>query len=432
MSHSQDQHACDEFNQLSRRGFLATSASAAALAATAPAWLPRVSVASSYNSSVRDVVISIYLRGGIDGMSALVPWGDAAYYAARPTLNVPRPDSTAAQKAIDLNGFFGMHPAMASLQTAYNNQHLLFLHAAGSTDTTRSHFDAQRSMEVGKTGDATINTGWLGRHLLSSAPTDPSALLRAVGISTGLQKTLNGGPLTLPIPNLDAFGLTGTSSSIASRSSALDSLYRPTPDPLKTVAYNTIQTINLLNTINFSGYQGGGGAVYPNTSTGIALKSTAALIKANVGVEAIAIDVSSWDHHNAEGVLSGTFNNMLTDLANCLAAFHADMFASATNPSFVLVAMSEFGRRLAENASAGTDHGYANMMMVMGNCVNGGRVIANWPGLDAAHLFQGRDLNVTIDYRDVLWEIIQNRLGNPDLPFIFPGYTPTTRGVLRC
>lgn len=435
MSHNHDSHACDEFNQLSRRNFLANSATSAAAAAvmmSAPAWLPRVSMASSYNSSVRDVAISMYLRGGIDGLSVLVPWGDPAYYAARPTLNVPRPDSTATQKAIDLNGFFGIHPSMQPLMTAYNNQHLLFMHATGSTDTTRSHFDAQRSMETGQTGDPTAVSGWLGRHILSSDPMTPGSLLRAVGISTGLQKTLQGGPLTLPIPNLDSFGLTGTGSTVAARSAAFNSIYQGTADPLKTVAYNTLQTINLLNTINFAGYVPGGGAVYPNTSLGVALKSTAALIKANVGVEAIAIDVSSWDHHNAQGVLTGTFNSMLTDLTNCLAAFYADMMSNAANPTFTLVAMSEFGRRLAENGSAGCDHGYGNMMMLMGNCINGGRVIANWPGLSQGQLFQQKDLMVTIDYRDVLAEIVQNRLGNPDLAYVFPSYTPIIRNVTRC
>ncbi len=435
MSHNQDSHACDEFNRLSRRNFLATSATSAAAAAvlaSAPAWLPRVAVAKNYNSSVRDVMISLYLRGGIDGLSVLVPWGDAAYYAARPNINVPRPDSGAPLKAINLNGFFGIHPAMAPLMNAYNNQHLLFMHATGSTDTTRSHFDAQRSMETGKTGDPSALTGWLGRHILSTAPMNANALLRAVGISTGLQKTLQGGPLTLPIPNLDGFGLGGTGSTNAARADALESIYLGTTDPLKTVAYNTLQTIDLLNTINFAGYAPGGGAVYPTSALGTALKSTAALIKANVGVEAIAIDVASWDHHNAQGVLNGTFNTMLTDLTNCLAAFYADMMAVVTNPTFTLVAMSEFGRRLAENGSAGCDHGYANVMMLMGNCINGGQVIANWPGLSQGQLFQGQDLMVTIDYRDVLAEIVQTRLGNPDLSYVFPSYTPITRNVTRC
>lgn len=427
---AQDPHSCQEFKRLSRRSFLGTTATAAAIAAV-PAWLPRVAMARSYNSAVRDVFVSLYLRGGIDGMSVVVPWGDASYYAARPTLNVPRPDSTASRKAIGLSGIFGLHPAMAPLMNAYNNQHLLFVHAVGSTDSTRSHFEAQRSMETARIGDQTAVTGWLGRHVGSVDPMVPGSLLRAVGISTGLQKSLQGAPLTLPIPNLDGFGLLGNGNA-AGRSAVLEGMYQSVADPLKTVTHNTLQTIALLDTINFLGYVPGGGAVYPNTMTGNALKSAAALIKAQVGVEAIAIDVATWDHHNSQGVLNGTFNAMLTDLANCLAAFYADMMAVATNPSYTLVAMSEFGRRLAENGSMGTDHGYANMMMVLGNCVNGGRVLANWPGLAMANLFQGQDLAVTIDYRDVLAEIVQRRLGNNELGYVFPGFVPTNRNITRC
>ncbi len=427
---TQDPHSCQEFKQLSRRSFLATSATVAAIAAV-PAWLPRVAVAKNYNAAVRDVLVSLYLRGGIDGMSVVIPWGDAAYYAARPTLNVPRPDSTAPRKAIGLSGIFGLHPAMAPLMNAYNNQHLLFVNAVGSTDSTRSHFEAQRSMETARIGDQTAVTGWLGRHVGSVEPMVPGSLLRAVGISTGLQKSLQGAPLTLPIPNLDGFGLLGNGNA-SGRSAVLEGMYQSVADPLKTVTHNTLQTIALLDTINFAGYVPGGGAVYPNTMTGNALKSAAALIKAQVGVEAIAIDVATWDHHNAQGVLTGSFNSMLTELAACLAAFYADMMSSASNPTYSLVAMSEFGRRLEENGSQGTDHGHANMMMLMGNCINGGRVIANWPGLAPQNLYQGRDLMVTIDYRDVLAEVVQNRLGNDDISHVFPAFTPIIRNVTRC
>ncbi len=250
-------------------------------------------------------------------------------------------------------------------------------------------------------------------------------------MAPGLQKSLQGAPFTLPIMNLDGFGLLGNGNGPA-RSAALGAMYQATTEPLKSIGYNTLQTISLLDTIDFAGYTPGAGAVYPTTMTGTALKSVAALIKAQVGVEAIAIDVATWDHHNSQGVMAGSFNSMLIDLANCLAAFYADMMAVATNPTFTLVAMSEFGRRLAENGSRGTDHGFANMMMVMGNCVKGGRVLANWPGLNAENLFQGQDLAVTIDYRDVLAEIVQRRLGNNELGYVFPGFVPVDRNITRC
>lgn len=427
--------ACPEYYELSRRNFLAvtgSSAFVAGVAAAAPAWLPRVAVAKDYRGGQRDVLISIYLRGASDGLSICVPYTEAAYYANRPTLAVPPPQKGNPNAAIDLgNGQFGLNPRMAALMPAYNNGHLLFVHATGSTDSSRSHFDAQRFMEVGKPADPTISTGWLGRHLASSAPTDPNALLRAVGISTGLQKTLVGGPLTLPIPNLDNFGLTGAAGTAAARQNALADMYELVPDPLHAAALTTIATIDLLNTINFAGYVPAGGAVYPAGNLGTALRSTAALIKAEVGVEAVAIDVQGWDTHTNQGTLTGTMANLMSNLALALGAFYTDMF-TGQSPSVTVAVMSEFGRRLLENGGLGTDHGHGNVMILLGQCISGGRVLTQWPGLQPEQLYQGRDLEVTIDFRDVLAEIIQTRLGNDNLSYVFPDYTPTMRGVTSC
>lgn len=428
-SHSNEACGCTEYQQLSRRGFLAASG-LTAIAASVPSWLPRVALASSHRSTMRDVVISIYLRGASDGLSMCVPWGDPNYYTARPTIAVARPDSGLADRATDLNGFFGLPPAMTSLLPAYQNGHLLFVHACGSTDPSRSHFDAQRFMEVGKARDPAIVSGWLGRHLATTEPMQPNALLRAVGISTGLARTLVGGPQTLPIPNLDTFDLAGSSTTRAARRAALNDMYQPVPDPVHAAAVNTFQTIDLLNTINFAGYQPTGGAVYPTNGFGTSMKSVAALLKAQVGVEAVAIDVNGWDTHSNQGVVTGTMANLMSNLALTLAAFYADLNSGAVQPSFVLTAMSEFGRRVAQNGSAGTDHGHGNVMLVMGQAITGGRVLANWPGLAQGQLFEGLDLQVTIDYRDVLAEILAERAGAADLPSVFPGYTPTFRGVV--
>ncbi len=421
-------YSCPEYATLSRRGFLATTG-AVSLAAMSPAWLPRVALAKSYRSSQRDVIVQIYLRGGSDGLTMCVPWGDPGYYTSRPNLAVPRPDSGLTNAATNLDGFFGIPPAMLPLLPAYQNGHLLFVHACGLNDPTRSHFDAQRFMEVGKANDLLLNTGWLGRHLATVAPATPGALLRGVGIGSGLAKTLDGGPLTLPIPDLDTFNLSGSSSTLGARRGALSDMYNSTTDPLKTIATNTFATIDLLNTINFSGYVPAGGAVYPTGSFGYAMKTTAALIKAQVGVEAVAIDLGGWDTHNSQGVSIGTMANLMTTLASAMGAFYTDMF-TGTNPSVVAVVMSEFGRRVAENGSQGTDHGHGNAMLVLGNAVSGGRVLRTWPGLGPGQLYQNLDLNITIDYRDVLAEILQNRLGNASLSTVFPQYTPVFRGVL--
>lgn len=422
--------ACPEYVKLSRRGFLGVGASAAMLAA-APAWLPRVAMAKDYRSAQRDVVVSVFLRGASDGMSLCVPYGDAGYYAARPTIAVPRPDSGAADKAIDLDGFFGLPPGMAGLVPAYQDGNLLILHATGSIDPSRSHFDAQRFMEAGKARDLSVNTGWLGRHLLSTAPMTPGSVLRALGITSGLQLTLSGGPQTLPIPDLDKFGLDGSAGSSAARQAALGDMYALVADPLKAAAQTTTATISLLNTIDFAGYVPAAGSVYPSGTFGTAMKSSAALIKAQVGVEAIAIDLGGWDTHTVQGTQTGYLAGLMANLSNTLGAFHNDVIRG-TGPSVTVVVMSEFGRRLEENGSQGTDHGHGNAMFVMGRCIAGGRVLTNWPGLASGQLFEGKDLQVTIDYRDVIAEIASKRLGTADLGYVFPDFTPTDRGVVSC
>jgi uncharacterized protein (DUF1501 family) len=428
---------CAEYRELSRRGFMGVAGAATLTALAAPAWLPRVALAKDYRASQRDVIISIFLRGACDGLSLCVPWTEANYYTARPNISVPRPDSGLTNRATDLgvsvpgpNGptGFGLPPGMTALIPAFQAGHLLIVHAAGSVDPSRSHFDAQRFMEVGKAEDPTILSGWLGRHLLDTAPSTPGSLLRAVGISTALQRTLVGGPLTLPVPNLDTFGLAGNSSTLTARTATYSSMYSATADPLHTIGLNTLATIDLLNTINFAGYAPVGGAVYGTDSFSYAMKTTAALIKAQVGVEAVAIDLGGFDTHANQGSTTGTLNSLMTTLSSAMAAFHTDL-TTGTNPTFTMVVMSEFGRRFTENGSLGTDHGHGNVMFVMGTCVSGGRVLTQWPGCNSNQLYQGLDLQVTTDYRDILAEICALRLGNSNLPDLFPGYTPTFRGV---
>ena len=407
-----------------------TAGGAVAGLAAANAWLPRVAMARDYRSTQRDTIIWIYLRGAADGLTLCVPHADDEYYAARPNLAIPRPDSGSPYACTNLDGFFGLAPSMAPLMPAYNAGNLLFVHACGSPDPSRSHFDAQRFMEVGKANDPFVITGWLGRHLASVAPADPGALLRAVGISTGLQQVLVGGPGTLPIPDLDTFGLLGAAPSRVARSAVLANMYEQVPDPLHATAATTLATITLLDSINFATYQPAGGAQYNAAeSLGYALKTSAALIKAQVGVEAIAIDVNGWDTHSAQGVVSGTMSILMNRLASALAAFHRDM-STGTNPGYVVAVVSEFGRRVQENGSQGTDHGHGNAMMLMGSSVTGGRVLRQWPGLAPENRYDFADLDVTIDYRDILGEIIDRRLGNPDISNVFPGYVPTYRGVV--
>ncbi len=419
---------CHEYMELTRRQALAASG-AIALAFGVPAWLPRVAYALDTSAS-RDIIVSIFLRGAADGLTLCPPHAEDRYYATRPTLAVPRPDDADPNRCTDLDGFFGLPPVMTALRPAYQQGTLLLVHACGSTDPSRSHFRAQRFMEVGKPGDPSLRTGWLGRHLASIGPRSPTAIIRAIGMSHGLQRTLVGSPLALPIPDLDQYGLTGDLATRPERCAVLEDFYQAVPDPVASAAVTTLRTMNLLSTIDFAHYVPAAGAVYPTGGSGTALKSTAALIKADVGVEAVAIDLGGWDTHTNQGVTgSGAMATLMTQLAGGLAAFNSDMFSTTVCRNVTVVVLTEFGRRLAENGTHGTDHGHGSAMLVLGNHIAGGRVLTQWPGLDPEDLFEGIDLEVTIDFRDVLAEIVRYRLDNPNLAAVFPGFTPTIRGV---
>jgi uncharacterized protein (DUF1501 family) len=437
MSRHEDECGCDEYNELSRRQFVADAAGMSGLgmfAAVFPSWLPKVVLAESYVAD-RDVIVSIFLRGGADGLSLCVPFGDPNYYTSRPTIAIPRPDSTAtATRGIALDNFFALPRAMQALYPAYQAGELLVVHATGSVDPSRSHFDAQKFIEVGKPRDPGIVTGWLGRHLASMPPMRSDAPLRALGFSAGLQKTLVGAPKTLPISDPTTFGISGATATRTERTNWLKSEYGPAPEPLKSSALDALNTIELLRLINFAGYAPANGAVYPNTAFGRAMRSTAAMVKADIGIEAAQIDVGGWDTHAAQDPVNvgGAMYNNMAGLANALGAFHADIISGAQTTNVTVVLISEFGRNVRENSARGTDHGRGNAMFVMGRNIAGGRVYAfNWPGLAMENLQDRQDLKVTLDHRDILAEIVKNRLGNQNLGLVFPDYVPTFRGVTK-
>lgn len=430
---SHDDCGCNEYNELSRRQFMA---GAAALSGTLisplfPEWLPKVVLAESA-SSTRDVIVSIFLRGGADGLTLCVPFFDDNYYAGRPAIAIPRPDSSQANRAIPLTNQFGFPQAMAGLLPAYQAGNLLIVHATGSVDPSRSHFDAQRFMEVGKPRDPSVVTGWLGRHLASVPPLRSTAPLRALGLSSGLQKTLVGAPKALPIPDPRTFAIAGSTTTRDERAAWLREDFRAGPEPVSSAALDALNTIELLQLIDFNGYRPAGGATYPTTGFGRGMRSAAALIKADIGVEAIQIDLGGWDTHSNQDPLAGSMFRTMQDLSNSLGAFHADVVGSGFPQNVTTVVMSEFGRNVRQNGSLGTDHGRGNCMFAMGRNIAGGRVLVNnWPGLARENLENGQDLRVTLDHRDILAEIVRDRLGNSNLPVVFPGYAPTFRGVTK-
>jgi len=249
-----------------------------------------------------------------------------------------------------------------------------------------------------------------------------------------LQKTLVGAPKTLPISDPANFGISGSTTTRTERTNWLKSEYGPAPEPLKSSALDALNTIELLRLINFVGYAPANGAVYPNTAFGRAMRSTAAMVKADIGIEAAQIDVGGWDTHSAQDPVNvgGVMYNNMAGLANALGAFHADIIAGTQTTNVTVVLISEFGRNVRENSARGTDHGRGNAMFVMGRNITGGRVYAfNWPGLALENLQDRQDLKVTLDHRDILAEIVKNRLGNQNLGLVFPDYVPTFRGVTK-
>ncbi len=428
-SNRPDRRTSMETHRLSRRQFLGTTA-ATALAAAA-AITPSASGAPSRperrRRGNRDRLVVIFLRGGADGLDLCVPFADPHYYTLRPTLAVPPPSPGSPNAAIPLTGFFGMHPLLAPLLPAWNAGRLAFVHATGLPNPSRSHFDKERLVEVADPNPS-AGSGWLARHLSTIAPLDPSAPLRGVSLGVIPPWSMGAAPKSLPIADLATFGLAGSAASAAQRRQILGALYAMQEPLVQAAGANTLAAIDLIGQIDFNGYQPAGGAIYPSTPLGVSLKNLATLLKAQVGIEVATVDFRDWDTHGTQGVFSGTMASLVTDFATSMGAFHADLFASG-DPGVTVVVMSEFGRVAAENGNHGTDHGYGGVMMLLGASVAGGQVVANWPGLAPAQLFQGQDLAITIDYRDILAEVLLDRLGTPALSTVLPGFVPTLRNV---
>lgn len=394
-----------------RRQFL-TTVGAAAL----PALAPRLSFATrtaDFTGS-RATVICLFQRGGADGLNMIVPHGDDFYYDLRPTIAVPEPMQNGG--ALDLDGYFGFHPSMASLLPLYQVGELAVIHATGSPHETRSHFDAMDYMERAYLEKGGIFSGWLGRHLESVATGAP---FQAVGIGIATQKSLAGEVAALAMRDIDRFGLIIPTADPAAYEAVLKLLYDG-DGLLDEPAQHALAAVELLQQADPSQYQPDNGAVYPVTEFGQTMQEIGQLIKADsLGLEIICADIGGWDHHNQENLV---LPPLLTDLANSLSAFYTDM--GSRMGDIVVVTMSEFGRRAYENASAGTDHGHGNCMLTLGGGgkVNGGQVYSDWPTLAADALYQGDDLEVTTDWRTVLAELVSKRLSNSALDYVFPDF----------
>jgi len=405
---------------LSRRIFLRHGALAIVGTAAVPAFLRRAASGATAPGTRRKCLVVIFQRGAADGLNIVVPHGEPAYYAMRPSIHIPRPS------VIDLDGFFGLHPAMSPLEPLWSQKQLAIVHAAGSPDPTRSHFDAQDFMESGTPGVARED-GWLNRALHSLPDSHPA--LRAVAMGPSMPRILSGSEPVIAINQLHDFTIVNGNGNAAVQNS-FEAMYAGSVDAaLHASAQETFEALKMLQSANPAQYSPAAHANYPQGRFGGSLKQLAQLIKANLGVEIAFADIGGWDHHVNEGSTEGQLANVLRDFSQSLAAFWTDLGDLAEDT--VVVTVSEFGRTAGENGNRGTDHGHANVMLVMGGPVRGGRVYGRWPGLDPSQLYEGRDLALTTDFRRVLGEAVYRHLGNRDLESVFPGFDSRSQGFLH-
>ncbi|MGD1072060.1 MAG: DUF1501 domain-containing protein [Bryobacteraceae bacterium] len=403
---------------LSRRIFLRNSALAMVGVGSAPLWLQRAALADDAPGRRKKVLIAIFQRGAADGLNIVAPHAEKHYYNLRPTISVPRPAaSLAGDSAIDLDGFFGLHPSLAPLKPLWDRGQLAIVHAAGSPDPTRSHFDAQDYMESGTPGLKATTDGWLNRALPAAAG-KPSPV-RAVSLGPTLPRTLRGSNNAVAVDNLNSFTVRD-----AAAAKVLESMYAGSADQvLGGTGRETFEAVALLQSIQKTPYQPAAGADYPKGRFAESMRQIAQLIKADVGVEVAFADIGGWDHHvNEVGPKAsvGQLASRLDEFGSSLAAFYQDL--GDRTEDVVLVTMSEFGRTAKENGNRGTDHGHANAMFVMGGPVRGGKVYGKWPGLAPEQLYEERDLALTTDFRDVLSEAVYRHLGNRSIKPVFPSY----------
>jgi uncharacterized protein (DUF1501 family) len=362
----------------------------------------------------------------MDGLNVVVPFGERNYYAMRPTISIPQPRSGGSDAAIDLDGFFGLHPSLQPLEPLFHSGRLAIVQAVGSPDPTRSHFDAQDFMESGTPGLKATDDGWLNRSL-QTLPEEKPSPFRAVAFGPYLPRMLQGIAPAIAVPELKQFKMFGPQQTVEG---GFEAMYAQTVDKaLHGVGQETFEAIDQLKKINPDTYQPENGAQYPKGRFGQSLEEIAELFKADVGLEVAFLDSGGWDHHVNEGGVQGQLSNLLRDLGHGIAAFHQDM--GDRMEDVVFVSMSEFGRTARENGNRGTDHGHANCMFVMGGAIKGGKVYTRWPGMGEGQLYEGRDLAVTTDYRSVLSEILTKHLRNRDLAKVFPGFEAAPKNYLN-
>ena len=390
------------------------------LMAAAPDFLQQFANAAALKDTKgrKKVLVTIFQRGAVDGLNMVVPHGESEYYNLRPGIAIAKPKET--DGAVDLDGFFGLHPSLKPLEKFWQNKQMAIVHSVGSPDNTRSHFDAQDYMESGTPGVKSTRDGWLNR-VLQETKTEKDSPFRAVSLTQQLPRSLYGRAPSVAMSNLADFAI---NAGIYTQSvqGGFEGIYQQNADNLSTTGKETFEAVNFLKQANPAQYKPENGAQYPNNPFGNSLRQIAQLIKANVGLEIAFTDTPglNWDTHANEGGARGQIANLLGSFGQAIAAFATDL--GARMDDVVILTMSEFGRTAKENGTRGTDHGHANSMFILGNSVKGGKVYGDWKGLKNENLYEGRDLALTTDFRDVFGEIAQKHLGNKNLGKVFPDY----------
>jgi len=394
----------------SRRVFIKQGAFALVSLGFAPSFLARTAMAAGGRSKQ---LIAIFQRGAVDGLNMVVPYGETEYYKVRPSIAIARPGA-GPDGALDLDGFFAFNPRLAPLKPLWDRRDLAVVHACGSPDSTRSHFDAQDYMETATPGVKSTQDGWLNRYLQARHDEQATAF-RAVALSEQLPRMLQGQASALAVDQIADFGVRGGmgQSFEAQYAAAADRLLKP-------VGRDAFDAMRMLKRVDPASYRPANGAEYPRTPFGQALLQIAQLSKADVGLEVAFADLGGWDTHVNQGGAQGQLAVRLNDFSRSIAALVADLGDRMSDT--VVLTMSEFGRAVRENGNRGTDHGHGNAMMVIGGGVRGGKVYGRWPGLATDRRYEGRDLAVTTDFRDVFGEVVVRHLGLGNAQPVFPGY----------
>ncbi|HEY6274446.1 MAG TPA: DUF1501 domain-containing protein [Terriglobales bacterium] len=405
---------------ITRRVFLKSGALAVIGTNVIPSFLTRaVYGAETQAGGSGKRLVVLFQRGAADGLNIVVPHAEQAYYAMRPSIAIPRPRN-GGDSVIDLDGFFGLHPSMTAFKPLWDQGHLAIVHAAGSPDTTRSHFDAQDYMESGTPGVKSTEDGWLNRAVASMKEAQPSPF-RAVAMGGALPRTLAGSVPAVAMSDIRGFAVGGRGPGAATASNSFEAMYEQSVDTvLHGTGNETFEAVKMLKSADPEKYTPAAGANYPRGRFGDSLRQVAQLIKANLGVEVAFADIGGWDHHVNEGSVQGQIANLTREFSQAIAALWTDLGDLGENT--VIVTMSEFGRTARENGNRGTDHGHANVMFVLGGPVKGGKVYGRWPGLEQDRLYEGRDLAITTDFRQVLGEAVYGHLGSKNLESVFPGF----------